>query len=231
MKESTILKENSDTPKKKKYSLGVVLPKVHEKREETGKRQDDSKELKLYEEYTYTVQPFLSFIHSIHRILFFLDYNDKCILYKSIFSNLNHFLKEFFFVSKLQSKLYDLKKNLRKMSIEENFDLQEMQILEDKPEDVRKKSNTKEIVGRYNNEGIKFLPKEIIQKKITRDLNIRLEYISSFPYLLSLLVDLENLFKEIKEFFISLNKESFFEKIGILSETKLKNKKRLHRWF
>jgi hypothetical protein len=92
----------------------------------------------------------------------------------------------------------------------------------------RQKSNTKDIMGTYHNEGIKLIPQGLT-KKIKKDTRIRLHYLLSFPYLLTLLVDLEQHFKEMKDFFISLNKESFFERIGLLSETKLKNKKRLHR--
>ena len=75
----------------------------------------DHSSLKLYEEFTYILQPLLSFVHSMHRVVFFLDYSDKCILYKNTFWGIDGFLKEFFFVSDLQKQLYDLKKLLHEM--------------------------------------------------------------------------------------------------------------------
>lgn len=232
------IRENSNTPKKKRHSGGSSI-KAQVKRPKNFEQEsaDDTQQLNLFEEYTFILQPFLCFIHSIHRIVFFLDYNDKCTLYKNIFKSLNTFLNEFFFVSELQSKLYRLKTNLQQLKNWDGSNLEDFSFLKDAPNNQssqanfgnRSRTNTTDIVGVYNNEGIKYLPKEMVRKKVARDTRVRLKSISSFPYLLTLLVDLEQLFSEQKQFFISLNQESFFEKIGILSEIKMKNKKRIHR--
>lgn len=232
------IRENSNTPKKKKLSTGVAK-QVQKKRDNRSEEdlKEDSNQLNLFEEYTYILQPFLCFIHSIHRIVFFLDYNDKCILYQNIFRTLNAFLNEFFFVTGLQSKLYQLKANLKQLNKADEINFEDFGFLnkenQKQPKEgsipSRLRSNTTDIVGLYNNEGIKHIPQEMRRKRVPQHVHVRLESISSFPYLLTLLVDLEQLFSELKEFFISLNQESFFERLGILSEVKLKNKKRIHR--
>jgi hypothetical protein len=132
--------------------------------------------------------------------------------------------------------LYNLQQNLDELDDWDGKNVDKLILLKtqnEKKKEVmniinRQKSNTKEIISVYHNEGLKFIPKDLL-KRIKKDTYIRLSYLSSFPYLLTLLVDLEQHFSELKNFFISLNEESFFEKIGLLSETKLKNKKRIHR--
>lgn len=220
-----IARENLNTPKKKKYSGGFVTQNKGGKGTFLDSEERDHSSLKLYEEFTYILQPFLSFVHSMHRVVFFLDYSDKCILYKNTFCGIDGFLKEFFFVSDLQKQLYDLKKLLHEM---EHSDANS-ELPPDAAPGTRTKSNTNELMGTYHNEGIKMIPSEVLKKKTNRDLNIRLEYLTQFPYLLTLMTDLEEMFREIKDFYLGLTKENFFEKIGIVSETKIKNKKRLHR--
>lgn len=280
-----------------------------------------SSQMPIYEEYTFFLQPLMSFIFSLHRITFFMDLSDKNFLYASIYGQMGEILEVFYECSKIQNHLYGLKEWLIEKadfisdftgsqsvstltdnsSVQAESDIDRLEIInpfkknytmnqseghqerkrgkrsnsdirvntdsiqkqiaqgrnstlkirkantiavekkvkfkihpshrEKKSTVMRKKAKTRDIMSLYNNQGFSALNLPLRRQESFRNtVRFQLLNLSSFPYLISLLVDLETFFIELRHFRETLEKESFFERLGIVNEEKNKNKRRLFRY-
>lgn len=215
-----------NTPKRKPTGKFQIDSQTKGQKPVRGKSQ--SKVLRLFEEFTFVVQPFLCFIYSLHRIIFFLDIEDKAFLFKHIVENIKPVLQTFYSCQQLQEQLYMLRDRLDN-PIQINPHQNDSRL--ENAEREQKDPTTRNVMNFYNNQGFEQMKKQTSRSKRTSmgNQSLSLKSLSSFPYLLSLLVDLENLFQELKTFDLSMDQETFFERMGLISDEKVKNRSRMHR--